>query len=282
MPFAAPIGAELVEHRGAGTMFDVALVQEGGAVFVCKRLSSRTLREPVARAALAREIGLLERARHDALPRLVRFGEDEHGPFLLESLAAGLSLRGIAEALRGRSAGGVPGTLVAGVAARAAAALAAVHALADPGGPLAIVHGDLGPDHVFCGEDGKIQFVDFGAARFRGMGEVTSGDQGTLPFAAPEVARGDVEPGQPHDVYALAATIVAFGTGAPLVATTTDAAMLLEVGERGVQSQLALTLEGLDAGAREALRDALAFDPRARLTSARELADRIDRGRLPG
>jgi eukaryotic-like serine/threonine-protein kinase len=272
--YAAPIGTELVEHLGAGTMFDVALVRESGVVVVCKRLSSRALREPVARAGFEREVGLLDRARHPALPTLIRAGEDGHGPFALESRAVGHSLRSIGEALRARG-GAVPASLVADVVSRAAAALADLHELADGAGALAIIHGDVSPDHVFAAADGATQLVDFGGARFRGMAAVISDDRGTLPFAAPELARGDAELAREHDVYALAATLVAFATGEPLARATNAAALLLEIGERGVRVELADQVPGVDAAGREALRAALAFDPKERLASARELANRL-------
>jgi serine/threonine-protein kinase len=251
-------------------MFDVALVREGEAVLVCKRLSSRALREPVARAAFAREVELLSRVRSPVLPAVVRAGDDERGPFVIETRAGGGSLRAGAELLRARGVG-VPGNLVAEIADRAARALAELHEVGDDDGPLDIVHGDLTPDHVFRGEGGAIRFVDFGAARFRGMRGVATYDRGTLPFAAPEVARGEVEPAREHDVYALAATLVAFGAPRPLTRATSDGALLLEIGERGLDLDIVDEVP-LTALGRAALRAALAFDPKARLSSARELA----------
>src|SRR4051794_34505020 len=104
MAFAAPEGTELVERIGAGTTFDVAIVREGGELHVCKRLNSRVLREPAGRAAMAREIGLLELARHPALPVLVRAGDDGHGPFAIERRVPGVSLHAGGETLRARGA----------------------------------------------------------------------------------------------------------------------------------------------------------------------------------
>jgi serine/threonine protein kinase len=276
MAYAAPEGTELIELVGAGTMFDVALVREGARVVICKRLVSRVIREPVAHAAFAREVGLLSRARHPVLPELIRAGEDAHGPFALETHIEGASLASGGEFLRARGES-IPPKLVAEIAWRAAEALAALHALADAGGPLDIVHGDLAPDHVFRANDEAIAFVDFGAARFRGMVEGGENDRGTLPFVAPEVARGDARLAQAHDVYALAATIVSFATGASLTHGTTDSAMLLEVGERGLASEIVDRVAGLDVRGRDAIRAALAFDPRHRLDSARELAARLRR-----
>src|SRR6187200_1515075 len=102
MPFAAPAGTEIVEALGSGTVFDVALVTEGGTTLICKRLTPRALRAPAGRAAMVREAKVLAVAKHPALPALVRVGNDGHGPFLLETRADGVSLREIVDGWRYR------------------------------------------------------------------------------------------------------------------------------------------------------------------------------------
>jgi serine/threonine protein kinase len=276
MAYLAPEGTSFVEHLGFGTMFDVALVDDGGRLVVCKRLVRRVVAEAAGRAALSREVGLLSRARHPVLPEIVRAAEDAHGPFVLESRVEGASLAAGGEFLR-RAGGALPPPFILDVAVRAASSLAALHELADEDGPLGVVHGDLAPDHLFRSNEGAIAFVDFGAARFRGMIEDADEDRGTLPFVAPEVARGEARPSQATDVYALAAILVAFATGEPLTHGATDAAMLLEIGEHGLDSHLVDRLPGVTATGREALRAAITFEPEKRLDSARELAARLRR-----
>ncbi len=278
MLFVAPAGTELLGTLPSGSVFQVARVRDDGAragapaIAVCKRLLPRVRGEPAARAAIVREAMALGRARHPALPELRRVGSDAHGPFLIEGHVEGASLRAVIEGWRARGER-VPPRLVAHFAHAAAEALAAVHALADELGPLGFSHGDLGPDHVILSPFGAARFVDFGAARLAGMdAALETADRGTLPFSAPEVARGEVAPGQAADVYALAATIVFLaGSGEPLVAARDDAAMLLEIGEKGLPQDLCERAAALSPAARDALRRALAPDPRARLGGAREL-----------
>jgi len=275
MHYAAPPGTELCEIIGSGTVFRVALVREGGQLRVCKRLAPRVRDEPAGRAAIVREAKLLSMARHPALPELLRVGTDGSGPFLIESYVEGLSLRGLVEGWdrRGRR---VPARLVAHVAATAAAALADLHELEDVRGALDVVHGDITPDHVMFGPLGELRFVDFGAARFRGMeASLDTDDRGTLPFVAPEVARGELRPDQAGDVYALAATLLFLATGEPLTRGRDEAAMLLEIGERGVRGELCEQAAGLDARGRAALLSALAPERARRLLSARALADAL-------
>ena len=276
MLFVAPDGTELVAPLPAGSVFQVARVRDRGEIVVCKRLLPRVRREPAARAALVREATALGRARHPSLPELRRVGNDAHGPFVLEGHVEGVSVRALIEGWRSRGEG-VPPRLVAHLAHAAAEALAAVHELADERGPLGLSHGDLGPDHVLLGPLGAAAFVDFGAARLAGMdAALETSDRGTLPFAAPEVARGEAAPGQAADVYALAATVLFLaGGGAPLVSVRDEAAMLLEIGERGLAPGLCDRAAGISAAGRDALRHALALDPVARLARARDLASAL-------
>ena len=283
MRFAPPEDTELVAPLGTGAVFQVALVRvsraagAAGEIAVCKRLLPRVRAEPAARSAIVREALALSRARHPSLPALLRVGTDAHGPFVLEERVEGTSVRALVDAWRAPPRGRpVPPRLVAHLAAAAAEALAELHELVDEEGPLLLSHGDLGPDHVILGPIGDVRFVDLGAARFAGMDPaLETDDRGTLPFVAPEVARGEARPGQAADVYALAATLLHLATGGPLGGAEGDAATLLAIGERGLSPDLVARAAGLEAAGREALGRALILDPSRRLARARELANAL-------
>lgn len=276
MAFVAPEGTVLVAPIGAGSVFDVALVREGDAALVCKRLVPRLLREPAGRAAMVREAKALALARHASLPTLVRVGNDGRGPFLLETRADGVSARELVDGWQLRG-GTVPPLLVRHVARAAIGALAELQELEHDAAPLGLVHGDIGPDHVLLGPLGQVRFVDFGAARWRGMdASLTTDDRGTLPFVAPEVARGEVAPGPAHDVYALAATLVFLARGRPLLPVHDQAALLLAIGERGIPADVVTEATALTPGERSALAAALAHDPARRIASARALLEALD------
>src|SRR6185503_13473817 len=133
--------------------------------------------------------------------------------------------------------------------------------------------GDIGPDHVVVGPLGQIRFVDFGAARWRGMDDdLCARDRGTLPYVAPEVARGETAPDAAADVYALAATLLFLATGSPPCDAAEEAAMLAEIGDRGISSNRVAAAEGLTPPQREALAAALRFDRGSRATSIAALA----------
>lgn len=262
------------EHLGAGSLFEVHLGREGGRDVIEKRLVSRFVREPEARAALVREAQVLSAIRHHAVPELLRVGADERGPFLVESFLPGASIRRIVDTWSPR--GGVPGRLAGHVARQAFACLSELAELSGPTGPLGFVHGDLGPDHVLLDATGDVRFLDFGASRVATLSpSLLSRGRGTLPFVAPEIARGERAPDAAGDVYALAATALFLATGQPLTAARDEAAMLFEVATRGVRVEL-FAGTSFRPVEREALSRALAVDPAARLTSAREIARAFD------
>lgn len=273
--YIAPKGTQLLEHLGTGSVFDVALVRDEGHTLICKRLSTRVMREPAGRAAIIREAQVLSLASHPALPALIRVGADGHGPFILETRREGSSLRDV---LAGWQARGrrPPRALVAYVVRAAIETLAELQELeaVDGSGPIELVHGDLAPDHLLLGSIGDIGLVDLGAARFRAMDpELETGDRGTLPFVAPEVARGESPPTRRADVYALAATLAHFATGAPLTRARDEAAMLAEIGGGGVQLDARFAEDTLAPAERAALRRALSPDPADRPASARALLE---------
>jgi serine/threonine protein kinase len=274
LPFVAPTGTELIEVIGTGSVFEVAVVRYQGAITVCKRLTGRARNEPAGRAAIIREAKVLSLAHHPAVPQLVHAGADAGGPFLIETRAEGVSMRALVDGWRAR--GGVPVALFIHVARSAIELVADLHELKDDGGPLEIVHGDIGPAHLYLGPIGEIRLIDFGAARFRGMDpSLTTADRGTLPFTAPEVARSETPPTASGDVYSLAATLLFIGTGQPLCHARDEAAMLLEIGDRGIRVDLVDALP-LSAARREALRAALEKDVALRTPSARALLQAFD------
>ena len=84
--YPLPPGATLLELIGAGTVFDVALVEFEGRRRVCKRVRSRLLAERIGQRAIERETQALRLVCHPAMPRLVVADQDEYGPYIIESL----------------------------------------------------------------------------------------------------------------------------------------------------------------------------------------------------
>ncbi|MBK8251656.1 MAG: protein kinase [Polyangiaceae bacterium] len=260
---------------GVGAVFEVRHFREDGRDLVEKRLLPRVRREPLARAALAREAHVLSKTKHRALPELVRVGMNEHGPYLVETFLPGASIRQVVDVWSQR--GGVPHRLAAHIVRQAFHALSEIASLTGEKGPLHFVHGDLGPDHLIVTEHGDVWLLDFGASHIRDLPiDLKGQDRGTLPFAAPEVARGEAPTSVITDVYSMAATALFLATGEPLCDAKDTAAMLVEVGTRGVKRHTLQHHRAFRPKERAALLAALSPDPTHRPKHPKEVADEFD------
>jgi serine/threonine protein kinase len=270
----APEGTRLVERLGIGSVFEVALVRdERERELVCKR-SAPHAKVDSGERALRRERDLLLAAKSPYFADLVEWGSDDRGEFLLEARAAGSAVRELV-----REAGPPVDRATWLELARAASrALSCLHQLRDQRGELRFVHGDVSPDNLFFERPAHATFIDLSSATFReGPDPVFPSGRGTLPYVAPEVARGEVRPRADSDTYALAATLLAVAVGPKITRATTEASRLLEVGTRGVDFALIDHRTDLPQHARIAIAKALRFEWGGRLASSGELADELEK-----
>jgi serine/threonine-protein kinase len=222
--------------------------------------------DALARDALVREAAALAALDDPGVPRLVGVGEDEHGPYLLESALAGTPLVELVERWVA-----VPLPLALHLATRAWALLARIQAtLVDGRTPLELVHGDLSPSNLIVSAHADVGLVDFGSSSSR-LHAAPSPARGTLPYVAPELARSEAHPSQATDRYALAALLAELSVGRPLWARRDEPAMLLAIGEHGHDAR-ALAGTRLPRRLIAALTDELAFEPEDRPPSAEPLA----------
>lgn len=251
-----------------GAVFEVTLGVRAGDPVAVKRPRRQLADDARAEAALAREAAFLSLADHPSVPKLVATGSDARGPFVVEERVDGVTL----ESMLDEAEAPLPRAFVVHVVREAALALRALHDRADAEGPLTLVHGDPSPANLMVSTAGVVRFVDFGASRFRGERALLEGFTGTVPYAAPEVARAEVSVSRETDVYALAAVAIRLFSGRPLRPEPSAAARLLAVAERGLD--LAPLREArLPARLEEALRALVVFDARARSTSLDALVD---------
>lgn len=265
-----PPGVELIEVLGAGSVFEVARVRFGDATCILKRVRRSLRGNERALSAMKRESGALELGNGRVMPALIASAEDEAGPYLLEEELLETSIKDLIERGEADRRPDVFEPLFLAVFT----ALAHFHAIAPllaTAAPCGLVHGDLGPDHVVydltCQ---RARFLDFGLARWRAIDPawLAPDERGTLPFVAPELARAEVCPDQPCDVFALAATYAFAALGRAPCRGTTSSARLIEAAERGIDSEAIDSCARLPHRIRAALIEALRFDRGERRTTA--------------
>lgn len=268
--------AHFGEVLGTGATFVVSLARWDSpsasldGYFVLKRPAPRLRHLAQGELALDREWDALHALALGSLPRPLFRGRDEEGPYLAETLAPGISFRQWQE----RAGGPLGLDTFRPIALASSSALAELHAHRDGRGPLGFVHGDISPDNLFFDEGGRSTFIDLATSHWRDAAPVFPKARGTLPYAAPELARGEAPSSASTDTYALAA-VLAMLLVPQLVESRAEAALLVEVAERGLRIDGLAERSDIPLRALDALRDALSFAPEHRLASSRELASEL-------
>jgi serine/threonine-protein kinase len=87
----------------------------------------------------------------------------------------------------------------------------------DDGEAMGVVHRDVSPKNILISQNGAVRLVDFGVARQANKGQTRAGVvKGTIPYMAPEQARGE-HPDRRADIFAAAMLLHELLTGAPPV-----------------------------------------------------------------
>jgi len=220
-----PRGYSLVRPLSPGPVFATWLVtrEADGMACVLKR-PARGGQE--ARDQLSREAEILHALRAtQSAPKLVERGKDDRGVFAVMRHVTWPQLGSPELATRLRD----PSWLVA-ITRGLVVALTWMHEATDPRGALDVVHGDITPTNAYVADDAsEALFADFGLARFRdGAPPADGAFRGTLLYAAPELARGEVDIDARADLFALAASILHAATGVAPRAAASAAALLAE------------------------------------------------------
>ncbi len=154
---------------------------------------------------------------HPNLMKVMDWGEDEDGPYLVLEYLAGGSLRDILDAGHRLSV-----TQACAVGSQAAHALAYAHRRG-------LVHRDVKPANLVFDDEGRLCLADFGLARAladAAWTEPLGALLGTARYASPEQARAQPVEGR-ADVYSLALVLIEAVTGeVPFVADTTISTLM--------------------------------------------------------
>lgn len=144
-------------------------------------------------ALFEREYHTLHQLKHPRIIQVFDYGVDEVGPYYTMELLDGRDLR---QQLP------LPWSEMCRIARDVASSLAILHARR-------IVHRDVTPANIRCGDNGNAKLIDFGAMTSMG---VVKDVVGTPPFIAPESLQAGVLDGR-TDLFALGATLYLGITG---------------------------------------------------------------------
>ena len=256
---------------GSGGMGQVLRVLDltEGRDLALKVLHPQAEPDPRRVERFKREIEILSRIRHPAVPRICGWGTQADEIFFVTELVEGNDLK---QEIRRRGPWPIPEA--AALAATVAEALADAHALG-------IVHRDVKPNNVMIGEDGSVRLLDFGLARGVGLDMATLTRTGTIVgtpgYMSPEQFDG-VGVDERSDVYSLGVMLFEVVTGRlPFLARTPIAVALKHKNDpppavRELRPDTPAWLERV-------IRRCLEKDPSRRFASARDLAAELRRPR---
>jgi serine/threonine protein kinase len=219
-----------------------------------------------------REIGILSRIKHPAVPAIMDYGLHESELFFVSELVDGTDLK--TEIKRRGPWNPVD---AAALAAAVADALAAAHALG-------VVHRDVKPSNIMIGRDGSVKLLDFGLARGVGIDVTTLTRTGTIvgtpSYMSPEQfdTHGVDER---SDIYSLGVVLFEMLTGKLPFTGQTPVAIAIKHKIEPARPPRALRAE-LPAWIDRVVARCLEKDPARRFPTASALGAELRRARGPG
>jgi predicted Ser/Thr protein kinase len=278
---ASPESGQLPERIGRYRI--VALLGSGGQSIVYRAVHPELEQEVVIKVsraggrgfdgeALRSEGRLLASLDHPHVARVYDLDVTGGRPFLVMEFVRGRTLAQFA-----RDEKPDPRT-VATLLAKVARALTTAHRLG-------VAHLDIKPANLLIDDRGEPRIIDFGLARCRSIWTPDAAEadviSGTIPFMAPEQARGDTKQiGPRSDIFALGAVLYWLLTGrAPFEDQT--AARALAKARRGDFDSEQLRAAAAPKRLKAACITALQAEPERRFRSAEELAIALEQIAAP-
>jgi serine/threonine protein kinase len=197
---------EALEAIGEGGMSTVYKCRHRstGEIVAVKLLSQEVARSPVLLKRFEQEFQVSRRLHHPNIVRMLDFGRDEAGPYLVMELVDGMSLGELIE-----REGALPEAEAVHLIAQVARGLEYAHTQG-------IIHRDIKPDNILLGTDGQAKLTDLGLVKLvnEDMNLTRPGQGlGTPNFMAPEQFSSAKTIDRRSDVYGLGATLYQAVTG---------------------------------------------------------------------
>jgi serine/threonine protein kinase len=271
----------LVKAIGAGgsARVDLARIERAYGFqrhVVIKRPLEHLRADQRAAESLRREARLGARLRHPNLVAVLDAGVYDDYDYLVLEYVHGGSLRELMQTDDGARVRDISLDAALAIVRDVARGIHEAHELRDDGGaPLGLVHRDVSPGNVLIGLDGAVKLADFGIAKETRVATLSGSMHGTVTYMAPEQCRGHAFDRR-ADIFSLGVILYELVTGTRLFWADNDVASLHRVlaghvpRPRKVRSDITPALEDI-------IMAAVAHDPAKRYSTARELADAIER-----
>ncbi len=248
-----------------------------GAIVAVKRLPFDLVEDPQLRAMFRDEIWMASALRHPNVTRVLTWGEDESGPFLVVEFVRGVSLSRLMRTVF-TTGEAFTERLIVFLATAVCGGLAAAHSLrADDGEFLNLVHREVTPGNILMGFDGGVKIADFGLAKAKQRVTQTAigVTKGEPAYMSPEQVCGQQLDGR-SDIFALGVLLYElFAQRRPWTVTNVGQALAYIV--EGEAPDLGLACPHIDPALIELVNRCLAKKKEERFQSATEVKARLDR-----
>lgn len=202
---------KVTEYLGGGSQGKVYRVQENGTnqTYILKKITTPSHPTEIDEENNHREIQAYKRFDHPNLPTLLNYYCEEDKEYQEQThymLMDDWNGQTLTEYWKDN--GPLTATQLQSVETQVLDALAHAHSLE-------VEHRDIKPDNILITDDGTIQLIDWGVARFNGQETRigTVGAVGTPGYMSPEQYDSEYQRGPLSDIYSLYSTLIATARG---------------------------------------------------------------------
>lgn len=194
-------GYKIIKKIGEGGFGETFLAEKDDQKVVIKRLKLNQVDRWKTIERFRREAAVLKQLDHPAIPDYIDFIEAEDFLGIVQEYVSGVSLQELI-----LKSGRLRPEQLGDLLKQGLELLKYLNSFDQP-----IIHRDLNPKNILL-DDGKIWFVDFGAAQLVVADRSsTITTMGTFGYMAPEQVMGRAEPAS--DIYSFGVSIIALGNG---------------------------------------------------------------------
>lgn len=274
---------EVLGHLATGGMGEVYLAKRRGIggferMVVLKVMLQHLAHDERFSAMFIDEARISSQLNHPNIVQVFDLGRTDTGALFLamEHLHGQSTATCLKHSAQSRTY--LPETIVARIVCDAASGLAYAHAATGPdGAPLGFVHRDVSPENIFVTYAGPTKVLDFGVAKVRDrISKTQAGEfKGKVGYMAPEIIRG--EPADARaDLFSLGVVLFEMLTTRRLFHAAVPATALHRVLQAPIPEVRRIRPE-IDPELDRLVEQLLVRDPAARIQSAEEVADRLER-----